>query len=192
MVLLSTRILEITKKLREGVRLLRGSFASWKAGCRRAVASYRAKKTPARDVRVRAAVEQVRSGETIVSSGVAAANRLGWTTQVVVREVYLRYGLSREPYIGKQMVELKHASGLQLVLANGGAGAGVRGACRGRAKARQALRSVSQKLTPAESLGHSVLQDDASQMALSANFDSDLAAFRASDAGPVGRLPSSP
>ncbi|MDI3567372.1 DUF6088 family protein [Bradyrhizobium sp. Arg816] len=94
---------------------------------------------------------KVRSGETIVSSGAAAANRLGLTTQVPVRQVYLTSGPSRELHLGKQIVELKHAPGWQLALANRRAGEVVRAlAWIGPKTARQALRSVSQKLTPVE------------------------------------------
>jgi hypothetical protein len=94
---------------------------------------------------------QARSGEIIVSSGAAAANQLGLTTQVPVRQVYLTSGPSREFRLGKQVVEFKHAPRWQLTLANRHAGAVVRAlAWVGPKAAEQALRTVSQKLTSAE------------------------------------------
>ena len=94
---------------------------------------------------------QARSGEVIVSSGAAAANHLGLTTQVPVRQVYLTSGPSRELRLGKQVVEFQHAPRWQLTLANRRAGAVVRAlAWVGPKTAAQALRSVSQKLTSAE------------------------------------------
>jgi hypothetical protein len=94
---------------------------------------------------------KARSGETIVSSGAAAANHLGLTTQVPVRQVYLTSGPSRELRLGKQIVEFKHAPRWQLTLANRRAGEVVRAlAWIGPKAAEQALRSVSQKLTSAE------------------------------------------
>jgi Family of unknown function (DUF6088) len=94
---------------------------------------------------------KARSGETIVSSGAAAANQLGLTTQVPVRQVYQTSGPSRELRLGKQIVQFKHAPRWQLVLANRRAGEVVRAlAWAGPKTARQALQSISHKLTPAE------------------------------------------
>jgi len=94
---------------------------------------------------------KVRSGETIVSSGAAAANHLGLTTQVPVRQVYLTSGPSRRLRLGKQVVELKHAPRWQLALANRRTGEIVRAlAWVGPETAERALRSISQKLTPTE------------------------------------------
>lgn len=94
---------------------------------------------------------KVRSGETIVSSGAAAANHLGLTRQVPVRQVYLTSGPSRRLRLGKQVVEFKHAPSWQLTLANRRAGDVVRAlAWMGPETAERALRSVSQKLTPTE------------------------------------------
>ncbi|MCG2631484.1 DUF6088 family protein [Bradyrhizobium sp. WYCCWR 13023] len=94
---------------------------------------------------------QARSGEIIVSSGAAAANQLGLTTQVPVRQVYLTSGPSREFRLGKQVVEFRHAPRWQLTLAYRPAGTVVRAlAWVGPNAAKQALRSVSQKLTSEE------------------------------------------
>lgn len=67
-----------------------------------------------------------RRGETIVAHGAAAANRLGLTQQVPVREVYLTSGRSRRLKVGAQMVELRHAPSWQLVLPGTGGGDVVR------------------------------------------------------------------
>lgn len=94
---------------------------------------------------------KVRSGETIVSSGAAAANHLGLTRQVPLRQVYLTSGPSRRLHLGKQVVELKHAPSWQLTLANRRAGDVVRAlAWMGPETAERALKSVSQRLTPTE------------------------------------------
>ena len=63
---------------------------------------------------VRAIVEQ--HGENVVPHGAAAANELGLTTQVPVREVYLTSGPTRNLRLGKQVVELRHAPAWQLAL----------------------------------------------------------------------------
>jgi Family of unknown function (DUF6088) len=169
---LSTRILEFTKELPEGAPI--AAKALLHLGKRAAVDQALSRLTErgkllrarrgvylrpvesrfgVRAPSVEKVVEEtrVRSGETIVSSGAAAANRLGLTTQVPVRQVYLTSGPSRELHLGKQIVELKHAPGWQLTLANRRAGEVVRAlAWVGPKTARQALRSVSQKLTPTE------------------------------------------
>lgn len=49
------------------------------------------------------------TGEVIVPAGAAAANRLGLTTQVPVRYVYLTSGPSRYLVFGKLRVEIRHA-----------------------------------------------------------------------------------
>src|SRR6266568_7636728 len=53
-------------------------------------------------------------GETIVPHGATAANALGLTTQVPVREIYLTSGRSRSLTLGSQVVELRHAPAWQL------------------------------------------------------------------------------
>lgn len=54
------------------------------------------------------------TGEIIVPSGAAEANRLGLTTQVPVRTVYLTSGPSRRINLGRQTLELRNAPGWQL------------------------------------------------------------------------------
>src|SRR5258708_33369315 len=80
-------------------------------------------------------------GETIVPHGAAAANRLGLTQQVPIREVYLTSGRSRRLKVGAQTVELRHAPAWQLVLPGTGAGDVVRAlAWLGPEKAGTAIR----------------------------------------------------
>jgi hypothetical protein len=66
--------------------------------------------TPERVVEGVAAV----TGETIVPSGAVAANRLGLSSQVPVRPVFLTSGRTRRLRLGKQAVELRHAPAWQL------------------------------------------------------------------------------
>lgn len=47
-------------------------------------------------------------GESVAPHGAAAANELGLTTQVPVREVYLTSGPSRNLKLGAQVIELRH------------------------------------------------------------------------------------
>lgn len=61
-------------------------------------------------------------GDTIVSSGGAAANRLGLTNQNPVRSVYLTSGPSRRLRFGELTVELRHAPRSQMVAPNSRAG----------------------------------------------------------------------
>ena len=95
------------------------------------------------------AVEALASqrGEIIVSSGAAAANTLGLTTQVPVRSVYLTSGRSRMMNFGKQVVELRHAPRWQLALAHRPAGEAIRAlAWLGPEKAEAALKTLKRKL----------------------------------------------
>ena len=98
---------------------------------------------------VEQAVEALASqrGEIIVSSGAAAANTLGLTTQVPVRSVYLTSGRTRKMNLGKQVVELRHAPRWQLALAHRPAGEAVRAlAWLGHEKAEAALMALKRKL----------------------------------------------
>jgi predicted transcriptional regulator of viral defense system len=82
-------------------------------------------------------------GEVIVSSGAAAANSLGLTTQVPVRSVYLTSGRTRKMSLGKQIVELRHAPRWQLAMPHRPAGLAVRAlAWLGPEKAEAALRTL--------------------------------------------------
>ena len=90
-------------------------------------------------------------GETIASSGATAANALGLTTQVPVRQVYLTSGPSRELRIGAQVVELQHAPPWQLALAERQAGAALRAlAWLGPKQSGKAVRELKRRLPEAE------------------------------------------
>lgn len=54
-------------------------------------------------------------GETVVGNGATAANALGLTTQVPVRQVFLTSGRTRKLQLGSQTVELQHAPAWQLL-----------------------------------------------------------------------------
>ncbi len=89
-------------------------------------------------------------GEVIVSSGAAAANSLGLTTQVPVRSVYLTSGRTRKMSLGKQIVELRHAPRWQLAMAHRPAGQAVRAlAWLGPERVESALQTLKRKLPPA-------------------------------------------
>lgn len=90
-------------------------------------------------------------GETIVPHGASAANVLGLTTQVPIREVYLTSGTSRRLKLGAQTVELRHAPTWQLIFPGRAAGNVVRAlAWLGPENARKALRTLRAKLPAAE------------------------------------------
>ncbi|EAP88689.1 hypothetical protein OA2633_05807 [Oceanicaulis alexandrii HTCC2633] len=86
-------------------------------------------------------------GEIIVPAGAAAANKLGLTTQVSVRPVYLTSGRSRTLKIGQQSVELRHAPNWQLSMGGRPAGEVVRAlAWLGPEKAKSAVGALKRKL----------------------------------------------
>jgi len=90
-------------------------------------------------------------GETIVSSGAAAANALGLTTQVPVKIVYLTSGRSRRLAFGNNSVELRHARPWQLAKANGRVGQAARALeWLGPQQAARALTALKNRLEPAE------------------------------------------
>ncbi len=98
---------------------------------------------------IKAIVEQ--RGETVVLHGAAAANALGLTTQVPVREVYLTSGRSQRLKLGAQTVELRHAPNWQLVLSGRPAGEAVRAlAWLGPKGSKEALRTLARKLSKSE------------------------------------------
>ena len=98
---------------------------------------------------VRAIVEQ--HGENVVPHGAAAANELGLTTQVPVREVYLTSGPTRNLRLGKQVVELRHAPAWQLALPGRPAGSALRAlAWMGPEHADDVIEALRDKLAPSE------------------------------------------
>jgi len=98
---------------------------------------------------VQALVEQ--RGENVVPHGAAAANELGLTTQVPVREVYLTSGPTRKLKLGNQVVELRHAPPWQLALPGRKAGSLIRAlAWLGPEHASHAIEAVRGKLPESE------------------------------------------
>jgi len=98
---------------------------------------------------VQAIAEQ--RGEKVVAQGAAAANELGLTTQVPVREVYLTSGPARKLKLGNQVIELRHAPAWQLVLPGSKAGALVRAlAWLGREQASPAIEAIRGRLPEPE------------------------------------------
>ncbi|GAC1315600.1 MAG: DUF6088 family protein [Collimonas sp.] len=51
-----------------------------------------------------------KTGQVIVRHGAAAANALGLTTQVPIQQIYLTDGPTRTLTIGKQVIQIRHAS----------------------------------------------------------------------------------
>ena len=66
------------------------------------------------------------SGEIVVPHGAAAANALGLTQQVPIREVYVTSGRTRKLKLGRSEVLVKHVPRWMLALGTGPAGAAVR------------------------------------------------------------------
>lgn len=91
------------------------------------------------------------TGEVVAPSGAVSANTLGLTTQVPIRSVYLTSGRSRKIYLGRQIVEMKHAPRWQLSVSGGAAGEAVRAlAWLGPKHARRAAATLKTRLTPGE------------------------------------------
>ncbi|MDO4232487.1 MAG: DUF6088 family protein [Lautropia sp.] len=89
-------------------------------------------------------------GEVVVPHGANAANALGLTRQVPVREVYLTSGRPRKLRLGRTEVLLKHAPNWMISLGTRPAGAAIRAlAWMGRAHAETALSTLRHTL-PAE------------------------------------------
>ena len=66
------------------------------------------------------------SGETIVASGAVEAHRLGLTTQVPTREIYLTSGVPRKLMLGNRVVALKKGNRVQMILGKRAAGKAIR------------------------------------------------------------------
>jgi hypothetical protein len=59
-----------------------------------------------------------KTGETIVVHGAMAANQIGLSMQVPVREIHLTSGACRKIRLNKAVIELRHAPAWQLLLGN--------------------------------------------------------------------------
>lgn len=66
------------------------------------------------------------NGEVVTPHGASAANALGLTQQVPIREVYLTSGRTRKLKLGRSEVMVKHVPRWMLALGTGPAGAAVR------------------------------------------------------------------
>lgn len=93
----------------------------------------------------------VHSGETIAPHGASAANALGLTQQIPIREVYLTSGRTRKLKLGLAEVLVKHAPNWMLALGTRPAGAAVRAlAWIGPAQAGESVASLHRTLPAAE------------------------------------------
>jgi len=90
-----------------------------------------------------------KTGETITPHGAAAANALGLTPQVPMRQVYLTSGPTRRLQLGAQTVELRHAPRWQLSLPGRPAGEAIRALhWLGQHHATPALTELTKTLSP--------------------------------------------
>lgn len=99
------------------LRVTRGTYVA-------PVSSRFGTRAPAPEKVVKAMAEQ--SGETVAPHGANAANALGLTQQVPIREVYLTSGRTRKLKLGRSEVLVKHVPRWMLALGTGPAGAAVR------------------------------------------------------------------
>lgn len=106
-------------------------------------------RAPAPEKVVQALAEQ--GGEIVVPHGASAANALGLTQQVPIREVYLTSGRTRKLKLGRSEVLVKHAPRWMLALGARPAGAAVRAlAWIGPMHAGPSLASLRRTLPRAE------------------------------------------
>jgi hypothetical protein len=90
-------------------------------------------------------------GETVVPHGAAAANALGLTQQVPIREAYLTTGRTRKLQLGRVEVIVKQAPRWMFVLGSQPAGAAIRAmAWLGREHAQESVQKLHRSLPPAE------------------------------------------
>ena len=91
------------------------------------------------------------SGETLAPHGAMAANALGLTQQVPIREVYLTSGRTRKVKLGRSEVLVKHVPRWMLALGTGPAGAAVRAlAWMGPTHVRESLVTLHRTLPSSE------------------------------------------
>ena len=90
-------------------------------------------------------------GEAVARQGAAAANLLGLTTQVPLKEIYLTTGRTKQLSFGKQIVELRHAPKWQLMFPGEPAGEAIRSlAWLGPNRAGEAMPHLAKVLRPKE------------------------------------------
>lgn len=124
------------------LRVARGAYAA-------PVSSRFGLRAPAPEKVVQALAEQ--SGEVVVPHGASAANALGLTQQVPIREVYLTSGRTRKLKLGRSEVLVKHAPRWMLALGTRPAGAAVRAlAWIGPSHAGESLAALHRTLSHSE------------------------------------------
>ncbi|MBV2206251.1 MAG: hypothetical protein KUL87_12580 [Pseudomonas sp.] len=124
------------------LRVVRGAYAA-------PVSSRFGSRAPAPEKVVKALAEQ--SGEIVVPHGASAANALGLTQQVPIREVFLTSGRTHKLKLGRSEVLVKHAPRWMLALGTQPAGAAVRAlAWIGPTHARKSLASLRRILPRSE------------------------------------------
>lgn len=124
------------------LRVARGAYAA-------PVSSRFGSRAPAPEKVVQALAEQ--SGEIVVPHGASAANALGLTQQVPIREVYLTSGRTRKLKLGRSEVLVKHAPRWMLALGARPAGAAVRAlAWIGPSHANESLATLHRTLPHSE------------------------------------------
>ncbi|WP_321855485.1 DUF6088 family protein [Paraburkholderia tropica] len=124
------------------LRVARGAYST-------PVSSRFGSRAPAPEKVIQALAEQ--SGEIVVPHGASAANTLGLTQQVPIREVYLTSGRTRKLKLGRSEVLVKHAPRWMLALGTRQAGAAVRAlAWIGPTHADHSLASLRRTLPPSE------------------------------------------
>ena len=130
----------LSRLTKEGklLRVARGTYVT-------PVSSRFGTRAPAPEKVVHALAAQ--SGEVVTPHGASAANMLGLTQQVPIREVYLTSGRTRK----LKLVMVKHAPRWMLALGSGPAGAAVRAlAWMGPAHVGESLAALRRTLPPSE------------------------------------------
>lgn len=134
----------LSRLTREGklLRVARGTYVT-------PVSNRFGTRAPAPEKVVHALAAQ--SGEVVTPHGASAANALGLTQQVPIREVYLTSGPTRKLKLGRSEVMVKHAPRWMLALGSGQAGAAVRAlAWMGPSHVRESLATLRRTLPPSE------------------------------------------
>lgn len=91
------------------------------------------------------------TGEIVTPHGASAANALGLTQQIPIREVYLTSGRTRKLKLGRSEVVVNHVPRWMLSLGPGPAGAAVRAlAWMGPAHVAESLATLRRTLSPSE------------------------------------------
>jgi len=134
----------LSRFAREGklLRVARGTYVT-------PVSSRFGSRAPAAEKVVQALATQ--NGDIVTPHGANAANALGLTQQVPIREVYLTSGHTRKLKLGKSEVTVKHAPRWMFTLGTGQAGTAVRAlAWMGPTHVIESLASLHRTLSSTE------------------------------------------